>query len=623
MWSDNETNVDFLNFGSVARTVSRIIVDAGGAPLSIGVSGSWGVGKSSMIKLIRHQLEQNNGDERTYVFVEFNAWLYQGYDDARAALMDVIARTLLAEEDERKPATKRLQELLGRINWLRAARVTVGTAAALAVGLPPVGLIGEIYDAGTAALSDGTTREEIEKAGEVADKAGAEGKKLIKPTPSKSPPKEIEAIRDGFEKALDEMGITLVVLIDDLDRCLPETAISTLEAIRLFLFLRSTAFVVAADTKMIRYAVQKHFEGVDDVLVTNYFDKLIQIPIKIPELGIQDIRAYLSLLYIEKSALSAAQKETLRERVCQELADSWKGGRVDRGFIQKLASELGMTLPTELLGRLDIAARLAPLMSSSPAIGANPRLVKRFLNAVSIRMAIAEAHGVSLDEGAVAKMLLLERCADAKVYSDIAASSAADATGRPTILQEHEANIAEGKEPELKDHWDTPFTLAWLRDPPRLADMDLRGVLFVSREHAPLMTSEDRLSTEGMELLSALLKTPEMAESVKERVGALPREERAQILHRLLDDAKQVQEWSAPPILSACIVAARGDDILGGSLAAFLSDRPANQIKAAIVPKIKDEAWAAQTFAVWKTKAGIAQPVKSAIAATTGANGNV
>ena len=45
--------------------------------------------------------------------------------------------------------------------------------------------------------------------------------------------------------------MTLVVLIDDLDRCLPPTTISTLEAIRLFFFLDNTAFVIAADDAMI------------------------------------------------------------------------------------------------------------------------------------------------------------------------------------------------------------------------------------------------------------------------------------------------------------------------------------------------------------------------------------
>jgi predicted KAP-like P-loop ATPase len=96
MWHDNETERDFLNFSGVADTVAEIIYQANGRPISIGISGSWGVGKSSMIKLVRRALadrmEAGKGAEAQgpeFVFVDFNAWLYQGYDDARAALMEM------------------------------------------------------------------------------------------------------------------------------------------------------------------------------------------------------------------------------------------------------------------------------------------------------------------------------------------------------------------------------------------------------------------------------------------------------------------------------------------------------------------------------------------------------
>src|SRR3546814_7304158 len=112
---------------------------------------------------------------------------------------------------------------------------------------------------------------DVQKAvGEASEAAGG----LLAAKADKSPPKEIQALRDAFEETLEELGVTLVVLIDDLDRCLPPTTISTLEAIRLFLFLKHTAFVIAADTDMITHAVRKHFAGVDDDLATTYFEKL-------------------------------------------------------------------------------------------------------------------------------------------------------------------------------------------------------------------------------------------------------------------------------------------------------------------------------------------------------------
>jgi predicted KAP-like P-loop ATPase len=63
--------------------------------------------------------------------VEFNAWLYQGYDDARAALMDVIASKLSEEAEKRKTGIEKTKDFLRRVNWLRTAKLTAGSAIAL------------------------------------------------------------------------------------------------------------------------------------------------------------------------------------------------------------------------------------------------------------------------------------------------------------------------------------------------------------------------------------------------------------------------------------------------------------------------------------------------------------
>ena len=155
-------------------------------------------------------------------------------------------------------------------------------------------------------LSGDVDSSDLENAGAVASSAAAAGRALLNPKKESSPPREIQALRNSFEDALKEIDVTLVVLIDDLDRCLPGTTISTLEAIRLFLFLENTAFVIAADDAMIKHAVKQHFGGLEDeTLVTNYFDKLVQIPIRVPALGTQEVRAYMMMLFIENSELDA------------------------------------------------------------------------------------------------------------------------------------------------------------------------------------------------------------------------------------------------------------------------------------------------------------------------------
>lgn len=611
MWPDNETTRDFINFTGVADTVAEIIVQARGRPISIGVSGAWGVGKSSMIKLTRESLARRprKEGEREFIFVEFNAWLYQGYDDARAALMDVIATTLEEEAEKRQKAVSKVKELAKRVNWLRAAKLVGGSALALSLGLPPVGLLGEVWGLGKKAIGGGADEKLIGEAQTKATEAASAAAGLLNPKAETSPPKEIHALRDTFEETLDELEVTLVVLIDDLDRCLPPTTISTLEAIRLFLFLRNTAFVIAADNEMIKHAVRHHFEGVsDDLLITNYFDKLIQVPIRVPPLGTQEVRAYMMLLFVENSDLGDEVKEKIRTGVGEQLKQTWQGKRVDRAFVQTLHD----AIPDELIGKFDAADRLAPLMTTASGIVGNPRLIKRFLNALAIRMAISNAQGVGVDEAVLAKMLLFERLGDPRAYAELIKAVSSNEEGKPTFLAEWEEAANAGETLALQPPWDTPFVQEWLTLPPRLADLDLRGALYVSREHAPLITPEDRLSSGAAELLAALLEHPDMAAGLKARLRHVSRAEITVIMDRLLDRARQEQEWGVPPILEACLVVSEADPPQGARPAAFLKERPPAQIQPNIVPKIGDQPWAAGVFEAWD-KASVSRPVKTAI----------
>jgi len=619
MWADNETERDFLNFSGVADTVAEIIVQAHGRPISIGVSGAWGVGKSSLIKLTQAALAQRprKEGEREFIFVEFNAWLYQGYDDARAALMEVIAAKLQAEAEKRETAIDKVAGILKRIRWLRGMKLIASDAAAVALGLPPTGILGSMWGLGKRAL-DGVDQAELDEAkkmtGEVSEAAGG----LLTPKSDTSPPREIQALRDSFEEALEELNVTLVVLIDDLDRCLPATTISTLEAIRLFLFLKHTAFVIAADNDMIKHAVRKHFEGVpDDLLVTNYFDKLIQVPIRVPALGTQEVRAYMMMLFIENSALPEDVQEKIRAGVCQQLRQTWQGKRVDRAFVQSLHDNF----PDELVGKLDTADRLAPLMTTASGIVGNPRLIKRFLNALAIRMTIAKAQGVGVDEAVLAKLLLFERLGNPNAYAELISAASANESGKPVFLAEWEAKAISGTELALVAPWDDPFVLEWLTLPPSLAEIDLRGALYVGREHAPLITPEDRLSSEAADLLAGLLEHPDMAATLKGRLAKIARAETTVMLDRLLDRARQEQAWGVPPILEACLAISEADPSQGPRLAAFLRDRPPSQIQPNIVPKIADQPWATGVFHAWEA-GDVTRTVKNAIKKRR-ENGNV
>lgn len=614
MWSDNHTDKDFLNFKCVADTAAELIIKANGHPLSLGVSGGWGVGKSSMLSLIAKSLEaKSESGQAKYIFIDFNAWLYQGYDDARAALMDVIVRRLISHSDQSAGVIEKSKGLLRRVKWLRFAALTAGAAASLALGIPPLGLVGSVWSSSKNLLDGDISEEDVRTACETGKMVAAESTNLFQPKSDTSPPKEIQDLRVHLQETLSEMGVTLVVFIDDLDRCLPSTSIATLEAIRLFLFLKNTAFIIAADDRMIRQAVRFHFKGAElnDDLVTNYFDKLIQVPLRVPPLGTQDVRAYLMLLYVENSSIPYELKEEVRLAVCKQLAESWKGGRVDAAFMKKSISNC----PEDLKINLELADRLAPLMASSSQIAGNPRLIKRFLNTLAIRLSIAKAQGVSLDEGALAKMILFERCAAEEAHAELIKRINESDTGKPVFLAESERKISLGEDVEkLPLSGDSDFIREWLALDPPLADMDMRAIIYVSREHMPIITPSDRLSSIAAEAMEALLGlTRNCPEPMLSTLRELPRRELSLILDRLLVRARQEASWGTPNVFFAMLAIAKADESHEKTVGDFLIQIPTEKLQPDIIPALNDLNWAHAALISWQKGSSTSSVVKKAI----------
>lgn len=610
MWLDNETSRDYLNFSSVADTAAEIIVDAKGAPISLGVFGNWGVGKSSLIKLIRSSLENSDTENNKFLFIEFNAWLYQGYDDAKSALMDVIANTILEHAKDNGSLREKAIDLIHRVDSLKLLGAATDVGTAIAFGVPLGGGLGKA-SAALKGLFDGS----IENADITAAKESAIDTKsflasLLKDKPENSPPKQIQEFRTKFEELLAELNVTLVVLIDDLDRCLPQTAISTLEAIRLLLFLKHTAFVIAADEKMIRSAVKKHFSDGDTELVTNYLDKLIQIPLRVPPLGTQEVRAYLMQLYIENSSLNESIKESARIRICSKLGETWKGERVDRDFVTNL---VGDSCGAALNSKLDVAERLAPLMASSKQIGGNPRLIKRFLNTLSIRESLARQQSFSVDGAVLAKLLLFERCVPERAYAHLLSEINNSEDGKPAFLKCLEVNATEGKELEgIPDEWGKDeFYQSWLQLPPKLAEVDLRPAIFVGREHLPLISKGSELSSEASSLLGELMVVTFEPDHLNDRIRTLAPVEQNMILDHLLGALRNQSLTSKNNLIYGSLSLAKSNTKLGLRFTAFLNDLPVSSFGIWLVPYMKGFEGAQSVLEHWNKDAE--GPMKKAI----------
>lgn len=74
-----------------------------------------------------------------------------------------------------------------------------------------------------------------------------------------------------------------MIFIDDLDRLNPEVAVELLEIIKLFVNVENSIFVLAIDYEVVVKGVRKKYgENLSEEKCRNFFDKIIQLPFKMP-----------------------------------------------------------------------------------------------------------------------------------------------------------------------------------------------------------------------------------------------------------------------------------------------------------------------------------------------------
>jgi len=559
LWSDTESEKDYLNFGEVSQLAVDILTADGMLPVSIGVFGNWGAGKSSLLKLIEQHLEK---DEKNWIVIKFDAWLYQGYDDARAALLEVIATALTKAADGNASLATKTKKLLARVDGFR----TLGFLAegvAMFAGIPTGGLLARSVGALRNAAGGIQDQEEYKNLGNTAKEAKEQVGGLLKPESKKSPPQQIDAFRKEYGEILEELGRPLVVVIDNLDRCLPTNAIHTLEAIRLFLFLTNTAFIIAADEEMIRASVADYFKGASDRHQIDYLDKLIQVPIRVPKAGVREIRSYLFMLYAVDHNLSADKLDTLREGLEKALQQSWKDDPISRKDALALTGESEDGVLAKAFARAD---RIAPVLANSPIIHGNPRIVKRLLNVVKMRSQIARRRSMPLDEAIITKLVIFERCVGVKATADFYRLVDAE-QGMPMLLKQLEKEGGEVPDNAPKTWTDNPTTKSfiseWAQLEPKLNGVDLRAAIYLSRETMPIGAYVVGLSPVGREVLDVLVDTKNTSSPTAEKLlDTLPLEEQVPVMEGIVSYLRQVSDWSRKPkgFAGACLLARHSAD---------------------------------------------------------------
>jgi hypothetical protein len=504
--TDHETKIDLLNNEAIATTIIGLLRERPDRPVTIGVHGDWGAGKSSVLEMIEGGLS-GNGD---VLCLKFNGWRFQGFEDAKIALIEGIVTGLVEKRPALTKAAGTVKDVFNSIDWLKVAKNAGGLALTAFTGIPTPDQIGAIVSTLEGVLADPgqlATKENISSA-----ISGV--KAILKPSETKNVPEEVEAFRKAFDKLLKDAGVEqLVVLIDDLDRCLPDTAIETLEAIRLFVFTARTAFVVAADEAMIEYAVRKHFPDLPETTgprdyARNYLEKLIQIPFRIPALGETETRIYVTLLLAgaEVGEDDAGYLELIKA-ARKRLKRPWESAPLDAAAVNTALGENANKAHNALM----LSDQIGPILASGAK--GNPRQIKRFLNTLLLRQKTADARGFG-DEiklPVLAKLMLAERFLPS-LFDQIATVAVTHPMGRCTDLAALEKvdvtddtdsrnpstkpKAVDGKELKatgviaaaitesaiLTEWKSSQAILAWARVQPSIAEIDLRPYLFVTKD---------------------------------------------------------------------------------------------------------------------------------------------
>lgn len=158
----------------------------------------------------------------------------------------------------------------------------------------------------SARINNGSYEKRLGIMHQVKQDLAALSYKLL-PPPADS--KDYAAKIDFLKKAFPRGPARVILYIDDLDRCSPDTVVQVLEAVQLLVKNRLFIAVVAIDERYINRALAKYYQGVlssqGRPSPADYLEKIIQIPYRVTSIADSALRQYLkSQVAIQDSGIS-------------------------------------------------------------------------------------------------------------------------------------------------------------------------------------------------------------------------------------------------------------------------------------------------------------------------------
>lgn len=129
MWLDNASEVDILFYEPYANVIADISKNPNYKPLTIGVFGVWGAGKSTLLKLIEQKIDEDSEGKGKTLCININAWTFEGYEDAKIALMEALLREIKEHKDIPSRVKNGVSKLLKKLDFFKLATKAVSVGA--------------------------------------------------------------------------------------------------------------------------------------------------------------------------------------------------------------------------------------------------------------------------------------------------------------------------------------------------------------------------------------------------------------------------------------------------------------------------------------------------------------
>ncbi|SKB72928.1 KAP family P-loop NTPase fold protein [Malaciobacter marinus] len=507
MWADNETTEDFLNYEVHCDLIKEYVTSPNLLPLTIGVFGDWGSGKSSIMKILEQKLE----DDEKVLTIYFNSWLFESYEDAKISLLENILLELSRNETLGETAKKKILSLISRVDYMKLAKDGIKKYGKNVVDIIATGGVGSVIEAGFSMLN----KEKIDEL-ETADLSKLN--EYIKDEQKNTSKNTIKTFRKDFEELINLTDYeSVVIFIDDLDRCMPERVIETLEAIKLFLSVPNTAFVIGADERIIKHSISMHLKlhtlnSDSDYLqdskqiVTDYIEKLIQIPYRLPKLSLSEIETYNNLLFCKTQLKEDDFKIVYDDYQSFKQSDFYSA--YSYGHIKE---KINFDDKPSLSSLLNLSHSMSQMITT--ILKGNPRQTKRFLNTFILRTKLASVAKLDIDIFILIKLMLLEYF-DTKLFKKLNEFQSKNNGFFPeiNILEKVFCNGEENPFNDSFQEWQTPQMVSWIKIEPKLSDTDLRNYFWLFRDKTESTLSDVHMVSPILQKIYKGLKSTQETE---------------------------------------------------------------------------------------------------------------